>query len=270
MATVTASARFDMTNLFSAFPIESAPVNFGPAVSFGNSRADWAVNSDQSQQRLTLFGNDFGLTEEAARDDGPASRLEYAFRPVGDSDNERNWVVDGITINAYAIIDSVMSISKTDDAAMLARMFSGADTFTLSSAADVVLGFAGNDTIRGNGGADSLSGGLGRDHLYGGSSADDFIFDDLHTGRGAAVRDVIYDFVARSDDLDLRPIDANSRTTVDDRFDFGGTRAGANDVWFARSGANVIVFGDTSGDGRADFEIELRGVSSLTASDFIL
>ncbi len=270
MATVTATFKFDMLNLFNVFPITQVPVQFDAAFSFGNSGAFWTFNGSTAQEFLSLFGNDFGLTDEGLRDNGPALRLEYQNRPFGTSERPPGWVIDGITIDAFGIVDSVMSTGKTDDAAMFARLFAGADTFTLSSAADVVLGFGGSDTIRGNGGADSISGGAGRDHLYGGASADDFIFDDLQTGRGTAARDVIYDFMPRSDDLDLRQIDANSRRAGDQNFDFGGTRAGANDVWFARSGNNLIVFGDTNGDARADFEIELRGVSSLTAGDFIL
>lgn len=32
----------------------------------------------------------------------------------------------------------------------------------------------------------------------------------------------------------------------------------------------TIIYGDTTGDGRADFQIELTGLKTLTASDFIL
>jgi Ca2+-binding RTX toxin-like protein len=270
MATVTASARFDMLNLFNAFPVTEAQVTFGGETEFGNSTASWTFRATSSMQVLTLFGNDFGINDEAERYDGPALRLRYFDRPDGSGERPPEWVITGITINAQGIVSSVMSTSKTDDAAMFARLFAGADTFTLSSAADVVLGFGGSDTIRGNGGADFISGGKGRDHLYGGSSADDFIFDDGDSGKTSTTRDIIYDFAKGSDDLDLRLIDANSRTTIDNRFDFGGTRAGANDVWFARSGSSVIVYGDTNGDAKADFAIELRGVSSLAVGDFIL
>ena len=32
----------------------------------------------------------------------------------------------------------------------------------------------------------------------------------------------------------------------------------------------TIIYGDVTGDARADFQIELRGLKNLTASDFFL
>ena len=187
--------------------------------------------------------------------------------------------LSGFSMSAQTILNVVKTPGTSDDLALFSTALKGNDVVTLSQFDDRMNGFAGNDTMLGNGGrdtlygdagADRILGGAGRDHLHGGTGADDFVFNDGDTGNSASTRDVIFDFALRSDDLDLRLIDANSRRSGDQNFDFGGTRAGANDVWFARSGSNIIVYGDTNGDSKADFEIELRSISSLSAADFIL
>ena len=180
------------------------------------------------------------------------------------------WIATALSLDARQFSNAYYTASLADDRALLRSALSKSDQFYLSDFGDNANGFAGNDTMYGHGGNDRLQGGTGRDHLHGGTGADDFIFNDSETGKGASARDVIFDFRSGTDDIELRLIDANTRKSGDQNFDFGGTRAGANDVWFARSGNNVIVYGDTNGDRKADFEIELRGVSSLTAGDFLL
>lgn len=181
--------------------------------------------------------------------------------------------------SANALLTVMKTTSTADDIAFASSLLANSDLILLSrysdkargyNGDDVMRGYAGADTLYGDAGNDKIMGGTGRDYLYGGAGADDFIFKSGETGNSTSTRDVIFDFSARSDDLDLSLIDANSKTTVDNKFAFGGTKAGSNDVWFARSGSSVIVYGDTNGDAKADFAIELRGVSSLTAGDFIL
>lgn len=183
------------------------------------------------------------------------------------------------SFEANALLSVMKTTSTADDISFVSTLLANSDLILLSefndkargyNGDDIMRGYAGADTLYGDAGVDKIMGGTGRDHLYGGIGADDFIFNRGDSGNSTTTRDVIYDFYAGSDDLDLSLIDANSKSTVDNKFDFGGTRAGANDVWFARSGGNVIVYGDTNGDARADFEIELRGVSNLSAGDFIL
>jgi Ca2+-binding RTX toxin-like protein len=180
------------------------------------------------------------------------------------------WIATALSLDARSFSNAYHTKSLADDLALLRSALSKSDQFYLSGSDDKANGFAGNDLMYGNNGNDWLQGGMGADRLYGGRGADDFVFNDGESGNSITTRDVIYDFSTGSDDLNLRLIDANSRSNPDDSFDFGGTRAGVNDVWFARSGSSVIVYGDTNGDARADFAIELRGVSSLTAGDFLL
>lgn len=169
--------------------------------------------------------------------------------------------------------------SQSDDLALFASALSDDDTIKLSAyddrmmgfaGKDTIYGYAGKDTVEGGEGSDRLFGGKGADRLYGGKGADDFVFNDGETGEGSSARDIIFDFIKGTDDLDLSLIDANSKKSGDQKFDFGGRSAGKNDVWYKKSGSDTIVYGDTNGDGKADFEIELRGVSSLSSGDFIL
>jgi serralysin len=182
------------------------------------------------------------------------------------------WGLSGFAISARTIYRATQTNSTTDDIALFKTALSRADTITLSPYDDNMSGFAGNDTIYGYDGEDSLSGGRGLDHLYGGGGNDNFVFVSGDTGLGAARRDVIFDFRRNDDDLDLRLIDANTNTNMrgDQRFDFGGTTPAKNAVWFVASSTGVIVYGDTTGDRRADFEIDVRGVTFLTATDFAL
>jgi serralysin len=135
--------------------------------------------------------------------------------------------------------------------------------------ADRLYGAGGNDTLRGDAGNDSLFGGLGADSLYGGAGSDFFVFQSLNESSSSA-RDIIYDFAAAaSDKIDLRGIDANSNASYNQAFAFigGGAFTGtAGQLNFV----NGVVSGDVNGDRMADFQINVTGVSSLSATDFYL
>ncbi|HWL56778.1 MAG TPA: calcium-binding protein [Paracoccus sp. (in: a-proteobacteria)] len=145
-----------------------------------------------------------------------------------------------------------------------------ADRLIGNGAANQLVGGAGNDTLNGLAGNDRLVGGAGKDVLTGGAGADTFIFNTIQeSGKGAA-RDVIADFVSGVDTIQLSAIDANSTIAGNQAFHWSGAQASAYGVWSVQSGNNRLVRGDTNGDGVFDFEIQLNGVSRLTANDFIL
>lgn len=148
----------------------------------------------------------------------------------------------------------------------------GNDRLTGNGRDNVLLGNAGADTLMGGGGADTLTGGAGRDVMHGGSdlSRDVFVFNHISDSVVGSSRDVIHNFVSGTDVIDLRGIDARPATSADDAFVFTGGSAASHAVWFARSGADLIVRADVTGDRTADLEIRLVGVSSLTADDFLL
>jgi Ca2+-binding RTX toxin-like protein len=155
----------------------------------------------------------------------------------------------------------------------------GANRLDGAGGNDTLIGGAGNDTLLGGAGVDRLTGGAGRDILSGGSGRDIFDFNNrLESKTGSTNRDVIKDFLHLTDDIDLSGIDAINGGS-NDAFRFIGTRGfsgAAGELRYFRSNVSgtindkTIVEGDVTGDRVADFQIELTGLHTLTATDFIL
>jgi Ca2+-binding RTX toxin-like protein len=167
----------------------------------------------------------------------------------------------------------------------------GADRLTGSSIAnlldggggnDRLFGSGGNDVLRGQDGFDRLDGGLGRDTMTGGTGKDIFDIDSVgETGRTSSTRDIIRDFVHGTDDIDLSTIDANGSASGNAAFSFLSGRGldftGVDGQlrWFQENLAGTrfdrtIIEGDINGDRVAEFQIQLTGLKTLSASDFIL
>ena len=145
-----------------------------------------------------------------------------------------------------------------------------ADILFGSSVANVLKGLGGDDQIAGRGGNDVLFGGRGMDLLQGDSGADRFDFKSVLDSFAGSRRDVVLDFNrGERDKIDLRDIDANAGQGGNQAFTFigaGGFSGAAGELRFQ----GTIVSGDVNGDGRADFEIEVRGLDSMFRSDFLL
>ena len=119
---------------------------------------------------------------------------------------------------------------------------------------------------------DDLHGGAGRDFLTGGEDADDFIFTALTDSGKGALRDVILDFSSvEFDQIDLSGIDAK-KGGGDNAFHLVGKHFHhkAGELHVLHKAGFLLVEGDVNGDGRADFQIEVHGVATLTAGDFDL
>lgn len=135
----------------------------------------------------------------------------------------------------------------------------GASTWILGSTrAEKIVGGAGADVIHGDAGADTMTGGAG---------ADIFVYDSLSDAampksKTGAV-DTITDFQNGVDKVDLSGLG---------HMTFKGESAtvGAHQVSWYLSGGNTFVIGDVSGDGKADFIIQLSGAHAMTGSDFLL
>jgi len=130
-------------------------------------------------------------------------------------------------------------------------------------------GGRGDDRLFGGDGRDVLIGGRGVDVMEGGKGGDTFLFrsgTDAGRGRNA---DVIRDFERGRDVIDLARIDANERRAGDQAFDFIGGRKFSGDAGELRFDDGRLE-GDVDGDGAADFEIVLRDVARLSASDVLL
>jgi serralysin len=149
---------------------------------------------------------------------------------------------------------------------------SGNDWLTGSIGANKLVGGAGADNLLGGVGADTIIGDAGRDTMFGGTDSDRdvFVFKSVADSGVGQSRDVIHNFVSGVDDLDLRMIDASTAQPGDQAFRFGGTSPSANGIWAVASGSDLVVRCDLNGDRVADFEVQLLGVSSVTAGDFLL
>ena len=117
--------------------------------------------------------------------------------------------------------------------------------------------------------------------MTGGAGADDFDFNRVaEIGKGAT-RDIIRDFAHLVDDIDLSTIDANGAAPGNTAFSFLALKGDQfNGVagelrWFQSNPAGTandrtIIEGDINGNRVADFQIELTGLKTLTAADFVL
>lgn len=155
------------------------------------------------------------------------------------------------------------------------------DVLTGNSGSNVLNGGAGADKLYGGGGADVIIGGAGKDIMAGGASSDAFIFKTASEAGAGMNRDVITDFQKGVDKIDISAIDANGSAAGDGTFHFQAQenalfdhKAGAlawhyDDKAGTASDATVIQ-GDLNGDGIHDFEVQLKGLVHVGASDFLL
>lgn len=153
-------------------------------------------------------------------------------------------------------------------------------------------GGSGNDLLDGGGGGrDTLIGGGGYDTMSGGTGVDTYIYNGVYDAQasityaggaipiGTAV-DSIRKFTSGQDIIDLRLVDAVEQSWwQDDAFTVvGGFSGRAGELLIqdfaanAAGGASYAVAGDTNGDGRADFliQVDTTLASKLTATDFLL
>lgn len=148
----------------------------------------------------------------------------------------------------------------------------GKDSLKGNAGHDILFGGSGYDVLNGGAGNDRLVGGLGVDILSGGTGNDVFVFGKSDTGLGR-YRDVISDFTAKEDRLDLRAIDANSRTKVDNAFSkLLSTKQSFTAAGQIRYDAKTGILSlNTDKDAAAEFEIYLKNKPAfLKLSDFVL
>jgi Ca2+-binding RTX toxin-like protein len=177
--------------------------------------------------------------------------------------------IDRIITSANSF--SLAALSNIEN---LAFNGSGGFTGTGNAAGNIITGGAGSDRLLGGGGNDVLCGGRGRDILTGGTGTDVFDFNSIKdSGITFAARDVISDFAQGADHIDLRTIDATAKRSGNQAFSFIGQQplhGKAGELHYKYSGANTLVEADTSGDGKADFQIMIAGHHALTKGDFYL
>lgn len=195
-------------------------------------------------------------------------------------------VVSGsdVFLISNASVDSGLSVFRVDVTGFTLNGTSGNDIFDPTNSApgqllpsqldDTIFGFAGADTIEARGGNDRLIGGTGKDSLTGDAGADRFDFNKAKESVRGAQRDVITDFNAVDDDvIDLGGIDAKSGVAGNQHFKFINAHKFHHvkgELHFVAKIGFVVVEGDTNGDGRADFQIQVDNVTSLVKGDFLL
>ena len=133
---------------------------------------------------------------------------------------------------------------------------------------NLLSGGAGNDQLDGGAGNDVLVGGIGTDTLTGGAGADRFVFSALNELGTGGARDTILDFNRlQGDKIDLTKLDADMLTPLFNKFSFVDTSdfTGAGQLRFA----DHVLYGNVNGDLGADFEIQLVGVNTFSASDLV-
>ena len=142
---------------------------------------------------------------------------------------------------------------------------SGDDVMDGSGGDDVLAGGAGNDALFGGSGNDTLIGGAGVDYLHGGSGNDRFVFEDASDSPAAGSWDRISDFTQGKDKIDLSAFLGSANLA------WGGKSSMAYGVSYAKSDSITTVSADVTGDGVADFKVELKNTRwvELSADDFI-
>jgi Ca2+-binding RTX toxin-like protein len=209
-------------------------------------------------------------------------------------------------INAQGGDDFVVVTGNTNDTILGG---SGNDTIDGGNGADIIKGGSGSDELFGGGGADTLSGGSGNDFLQGdddlqtfaqagadilsGGSGNDTLFggckaDIMSGGSGADTflyrvglgaeneskvgeADLITDFQAGVDKIDVSFIDANSNLGGNNLFAFSqAPSTAAGSFWFVSEDDGQHVFFNINGGG-ADMELIVHTTSGvLSQSDFLL
>ena len=180
---------------------------------------------------------------------------------------------DNDTINANAGDDTVFGGTGNDvlvgqDGSDVLEGGDDNDTLDGGAGDDILEGGEDNDILRGRNGEDDLAGGLGRDFLTGGQGADNFTFRSIAETVVGANRDQILDFEQGVDQIVVAGLSPGV-------FEFRGTSGFAPSgnaelrLFETPTGATIVQM-DTDGDGSADAEIRVAGVTGLTADDFVL
>lgn len=253
----------------------------------GNGLTNVLTGNSGSNTLLGLDGNDrlYGSGGNDVLDGGAGADVMFGglsndiFYVDDRNDYVREEAGQGID-TVYASVGDVLrpnveNLVLTGTASVNGRGNELANSISGNSAGNELFGLAGSDFLYGNEGNDTLEGGAGADTMSGGLGADNFVFRDGDFGGLTAITaDKVTDFSqVETDRLRLDLVDANTSLAGDQAFSFigtGGFSSTAGELRYEQIDGNTIVYGDTNGDGVADFMILLTGSHSLTSNDFVI
>lgn len=247
-----------------------------------NLRTGQVTRGGETDRLLGIENADGGNNADTLFGDGSANRLGGA----GGADTLRGLGGDDV-LNGGLGDDDLDGDAGRDLADYAAG---GAVTVDLSGATDRATRGAEVDTLReiegaiGSGNADTLRGDAltnlfrgqgGKDTMTGAAGSDLFDFDATSQSAVGANRDVVTDFTHLTDRLDLSTIDARAATTgANEAFTFlaarGAAFTAAGQVRWLQSGGNTLVEASTDADMAAEMQIQLTGLRTLGAGDFVL
>ncbi|MBO3758440.1 calcium-binding protein [Ciceribacter sp. L1K22] len=190
---------------------------------------------------------------------------------VSDSSNKDS---DTLVMTAFnKKIDIDLSQNDFVDTGYGRFLFRNFENISSGSASDVLKGSGDVNIIKGNGGNDHITGRGGADDLYGGSGKDVFIYNSISDSRNtSSARDTIFDFTS-SDRIDLRAIDASTKSSGNQAFQFIGTKSfsgKAGELRYFKQSSDTYIQADVNGDRVADFAIHLDDAVTMQKGYFLL
>jgi Ca2+-binding RTX toxin-like protein len=265
---------------------------------WGGSGYDWFIMSARGNSFSDDWIGDFqfDIDQVDVSDWGVSSfeQLQALFRTDGNGDAYLNAFYNGydhyLTISDVSADDLISSDFIYSNSGAISGngtefrdvMFGSdyGDVLNGLSGGDILLGGVGADVLRGGRGADRLiggtgndvlEGGLGSDRLTGDSGADRFDFNSVIQST-PALRDFILDFQKGFDIFDVSGVDAIAALANNQAFDWIGSAGftAAGQLHYTTAGGNTIISGSTDADAEAEFQFVIRGLFTMTESDFIL
>ena len=214
-----------------------------------------------------IAGTDHALFEivganlrfKAARD---YETQAHSYQVTVKASDDVNTTAKSITVNLTNVSPEEVNGTPADD-----RLTGGFDR-------DIIAGGDGRDTMNGAENDDVLRGGLGADKMRGAAGRDRFDFDAVaEIGKKKGLLDLIIDW-GDGDTIDLSSIDANGAKKGDKAFKFlkkeGADFTKAGQLGFDQKKGVTFVEGDTNGNGKADFKLEVTGKIDFEKADFVL
>lgn len=239
--------------------LDNAMLGGGGADTLSGGAGDDEINGGAGDDRLLGgAGNDFYIVE---------GKGDVVVEAAGNG-------IDTVSVTGGSgyTLSAETEVLVLQGSSLVIGIGNGSDNRIIGNGSGNVLwGMAGNDTLEGGGGNDVLIGGAGRDVLVGGAGVDQFRLLDP-TYSTTAAPDLITDFVAGQDRIDLRQVDANTATGTDDAFAYvtSFTGAAGQVMVAALGGGQYQVRGDIDGNGGADFAIDVTSATGPSAAWFLL